>query len=134
MRSKTVSLPGYVVMWQFLSRMVLLVTVTVATCVVYMKYSLSDCMMDRGTKVSSYFCLNEYTVEKTAEHKGSLFYIGITCALVAAIIMFIMSQTIFRNFTRYLDKLIAPEEEVEANPFVIKQQITVNLTTESMKQ
>lgn len=55
---------------------------------------------------SSYHCLNgdgDLTVES---HRSSLYLLGIVCAFIGAILMFVVSQSIFRNFVRYLDKLI----------------------------
>ena len=55
---------------------------------------------------SSYHCLNEENDLGMESHKSSLYLVGIVCALIGAILMFAVSQSIFRNFVRYLDKLI----------------------------
>ena len=42
-------------------------------------------------------------------HRTSLYLVGIVCAFMGAILMFAVSQSIFRNFVHYLDKLISIE-------------------------
>ena len=55
---------------------------------------------------SSYHCLNGVSDLAVESHKSSLYLVGIVCAFTCAIVMFSVSQSIFRNFVRYLDKLI----------------------------
>jgi hypothetical protein len=60
--SKKLVVPGYVVLSQVLLRIVLLVTFTMASCLVYMNHVLDEkdrhCLMSRDMKSTSFYCLN----------------------------------------------------------------------------
>ena len=66
-------------------------------------------------KNTSYFCLNENLDEVVhpESHREKLFAIGGVCALLGGFTMFAVSQSIFSNFTKYLDKLLDKEVDTE---------------------
>ena len=112
-RSKELSLPRYVILWQLVTRVILLLTLTVASCLIYLNIALDEneklCLLSRKAINTAFTCLNESTIEKESvveEHRVSIYTVGATCALFSAIIMLKVSQSIFTSFRCYINKLI----------------------------
>ena len=112
-------------------RLLLLITLTVAAGFAYLNFALDeqerDCLLSRNMKNTSYFCLNESLDEAESSEGllGTLFAIGGSCALFGGFTMFAVSQSIFSNFTKYLDKLLDKEVDTDTQVSAVIRQINI---------
>lgn len=102
MRSKTLVMPNFIIWSQLCFRAALLLTLTVATSLIYVNTSVEKlsraCMLDRDQKSASYHCLNEYEAIGVSSHQKMLILLGSVSAFLASALMFLFSQSLFKNY------------------------------------
>lgn len=111
--SRSVILPSYVIAWQLAMRLAFITIFAAAFGLIFIHASFDEktrnCLLSHEMRASSFFCLNKLggSVElNAATHQGALYGLGLTTALVCTASMLILSHSIFKNFTAYVDKLI----------------------------
>lgn len=124
---------------QIILRAVLIVALTVTAAFIYLTFALDDyernCVLSRDMKNTSYHCLNESPDESVIDgHRDSVYVIGVNCALLSTIAMYVVSSSVFSNFISYLDKLFENEVQIETQTPAFSMQPIDVPSSETVKQ
>ena len=121
--SSSLALPRYVIAWQLVTRLSFIVIVSAAIALAFVHGHFDEktrsCLLSHELRASSFYCLNklEPGMEESAEsYRGSLQALGFLSALICSASMLALSQSIFANFTSYLDQLLSANGAKKSDP------------------